>query len=532
MSKPLRLLLIEDSDRDAAHVMLELRRGGFAPEVHRVETREELAVALDDGAWDAVVSDFHLPRFSAPEALEALQSRGLDVPFIVVSGAIGEDTAVELMRAGAHDYLLKDRLARLHVAVEREIDQASLRRAKRRVESLFQAVLRASPVPSAIIDRATMYVIDGSSAFARQFDIAAFPLARPITDVINFSQPERIEQLLARGSGAAWQSVYHIDGAGRVANVRCYGVEHEGGSYAYLVIEDVTDQNYLKAAFDAVGDAVLVIAADQRLLYANRAAEEVFGQLYFGMDVQPLLNRPSLGTRWWIRRTASRFEETRIVIPRVAPPPSAAKNTDAAEGGGASFGEEPYSASSVIFRFAGEHDASTILTLRNIAGEEELRRLATHDALTGAFNVRYFSETAPKYIAGGGVLALIDLDHFKPINDELGHAAGDAALITFANLIRGEIRADDLFARLGGDEFAIVFAASSVAQASSRLQKIFEIIAKTPLRFDGVTRPLSASCGVAPIAGGDTVDDAKARADRALYEAKRQGRGRFVVAST
>src|SRR5712692_3367287 len=223
--KPLRLLLIEDSDRDAAHVMLELRRGGLSAEVHRVETREELAAALDGGAWDAVVSDFHLPRFSAPEALDALKSRGLDVPFIVVSGAIGEDTAVELMRAGAHDYLLKDRLARLHVAVEREIGQASLRRAKRRVESLFQAVLRASPVPSAIIDRATMHVIDGSNTFARQFGIGAFPLTRPITDIINFSQPERIEQLLARGSGAAWQSVYHVDGAGRVANVRCYGVE-------------------------------------------------------------------------------------------------------------------------------------------------------------------------------------------------------------------------------------------------------------------------------------------------------------------
>src|SRR5229473_3258292 len=122
-----------------------------------------------------------------------------------------------------------------------------------------------------------------------------------------------------------------------------------------------------------------------------------------------------------------------------------------------------------------------ILTLRNVAEEEELQRLATHDALTGAHNVRYFAEELPKHIGQEGALAVIDLDHFKPINDELGHAAGDAALITFAKLIRSEIRADDLFARLGGDEFAIVFAASSVAEASSRLQKIFEILAKTPL---------------------------------------------------
>jgi diguanylate cyclase (GGDEF)-like protein len=509
MTRPLRLLLVEDSDRDAAHVMLELRRGGFAPEVRRVETKEELSVALDESTWDAVVCDFHLPRFSAPEALDTLKARNLDIPFIVVSGAIGEDTAVELMRGGAHDYLLKDRLARLHVAVEREIDQASLRRAKRRVESLFQAVLRASPLPSAIVERDTSFVIDGSNAFARQFlGGATFPIARPLFDVIQFSQRERIEQLLTRGSGVAWHTVYYIDGVGRVANVRCHTVEHEGGSYGFVVIEDVTEQHYLKASFDAIGDAVLVIGADQRLLYANRAAEELFGQLYFGMDVQPLLNRSSLATRWWVRRTASRFEEQRIV-----------------------FGEQPYAASSVVFRFAGESESSTILTLRNIAEEEELQRLATHDALTGAYNVRYFGEILPKHIAAGGALALIDLDHFKPINDELGHAAGDAALITFANLVRNCIRSSDVFARLGGDEFAIIFAGSSAEEASEKLREIHDALSRTPLRFDGATRALSASCGVAVIASDDSVDDVKSRADHALYDAKRQGRGRFVVSS-
>jgi len=505
MSRPLRLLLVEDSDRDAAHVMLELRRGGFTPEVRRVETREEMSVALDEGTWDAVVCDFHLPRFSAPEALDALKARNLDIPFIVVSGAIGEDTAVELMRGGAHDYLLKDRLARLHVAVEREIDQASLRRAKRRVESLFQAVLRASPLPSAIVERDTMFVVDGSTAFARQFlGDATFPVARPLFDIIRFSQRERIEQLLTRGSGVAWNTVYYVDGAGRVANVRCHTVEHEGGSYAFVVIEDVTEQHYLKASFDAIGDAVLVIAADQRLLYANRAAEQLLGQLYFGMDVQPLLNRASLSTRWWVRRTASRFEEQRIV-----------------------FNEQPYSASSVVFRFAGESESSTILTLRNIAEEEELQRLATHDALTGAYNVRYFGEILPKQ---SGTLALIDLDHFKPINDELGHAAGDAALITFANLVRSSIRSSDVFARLGGDEFAILFVEQSTEEASAKLREIYETLARTPLRFDGSTRALSASCGLAAITSSDAVEEVKARADHALYEAKRQGRGRFVVA--
>ncbi|HEY0160831.1 MAG TPA: diguanylate cyclase [Thermoanaerobaculia bacterium] len=504
--RPLRLLLVEDSERDAAHVTMSLRRGGWAPEIRRVETKEEMADALRDGGWDAIVSDYNLPRFSAPDALAMLQETGLDIPFIVVSGEIGEDTAVRLMRGGASDYLLKDRMTRLNAAIEQQVEQAQERRAKRRADALFQAVLRASPHPAAIIDRATREIIDGSTSFAREFlGNAKFPLRTPLTTVIQFSLPERIDQLLARGSGTALHTVYYSGGIGRVANVRCYTVEHDGGSYAYVVIEDVTEQHYLKAAFDAIPDAVLVIGSDQRLLYANRAAEQLFGDLYFGMDVDPLLSRPTLAAQWWLRRS-TRFDEQRILI-----------------------GEQPFAAASVLFRFAGEPEASTILTLRNTAEEEELQRLATHDALTGAFNVRHFNEVFPRYLEQGGALALLDLDDFKPINDELGHAAGDAALITFTNLIRNELRDSDLFARLGGDEFAIVFAGTS-DQARPVLDAIYTRLARTPLRFDGAVRPLSASCGLATLVAGETVEAARARADKALYEAKRTGRGRYVVA--
>jgi diguanylate cyclase (GGDEF)-like protein len=504
-ARPLRLLLIEDSDRDAAHVTLSLRRGGWAPEIRRVETKEEMSAALHDGTWDAIVSDYHLPRFSAPEALALLREACLDIPFIVVSGAIGEDTAVRLMQSGASDYLLKDRMTRLNAALERELEQASERRAKRRANALFQAVLRASPSPAAIVDRITGELIDGSNSFAREFlGGDRFPVRKALYEVIQFSVPERIEQLLARGSGTALHTVYYSGRIGRVANVRCYTVEHEGGSYAYVVIEDVTEQHYLKAAFDAIPDAVLVIGSDQRLLYGNRAAEQAFGDLYFGMDVEPLLARPALGRQWWLRRTA-RFDEQRIVLR-----------------------DQPHAATSVVFRFAGEPEASTILTLRNVAEEEELQRLATHDALTGAYNLRHFTEVFGRYAEQGGALALLDLDYFKAINDELGHAAGDAALITFTNLVRGELRDTDLFARLGGDEFAILFAGSSCDRAAAALDAIYARLALTPLRFDGQTRPLSASCGLAPIGAGETMDGPREQADKALYEAKRQGRGRCV----
>jgi diguanylate cyclase (GGDEF)-like protein len=496
-ARPLRLLLVEDSERDAAHVMLSLRRGGWLPEMRRVETQEEMLAALHDGPWDAIVSDYQLPRFSAPDALATLRASGLDIPFIVVTGAIGEETAVRLMRGGASDYLVKTRMGRLNAALERELLQAGERRAKRRAESLFQAVLRASPHPAAIVDRATGFLIDASTSLLRDLlGATVLPRQKRLTDLVPFSLPERIEQLIARGAGSALHNVYHVAGVGRVANVRAYAVEHEGGSYAYVVVEDVTEQNYLKAAFDAIPDAVLVIGADERLLYGNHAAEQLFGDLYFGVDASPLLARPELDRRWWLRRT-TRFDEQRIVV-----------------------NGQPYAAASVVFRFAGEAEASTILTLRNIAEEEELQRLATHDALTGTHNLRYLGEAFSRYRQQGGALALLDLDHFKQINDEQGHAAGDAALIAFVNLIRHELRETDLFIRLGGDEFAVIFAGLTTAEAERPLRGVYDRLAGTTL---------SASCGLTTLYPSDTLESVKARADHALYEAKRQGRGRWLI---
>ena len=229
--KPLSLLLIEDSDLDAAHLLLELRRAGYEPEVTRVETREQLEAVLRKRPFDIIISDYHLPRFSAPEALDMVRLSGIDTPFIVVSGAIGEETAAELMRAGAHDYLLKHRLTRLGVAVDRELNQAAARHAKRRAESLFHSVLRAAPLPAVLVDPATCSVIDGSDSFRKQFIAGSdYDTDRGLFDLIQFSQPERIEQLIARGSGTAWYAVYHAGSASRMANVRCYSVVHEGSS--------------------------------------------------------------------------------------------------------------------------------------------------------------------------------------------------------------------------------------------------------------------------------------------------------------
>ena len=130
---PWRLLHLEDDEPDHALALAHLRRAGLKVRARRVETRLEFERALDE-AWDIVLSDYHLPGFSGLEALAMLRERETLVPFILVSGQIGEDTAVEAMRNGANDYLLKNNLARLAPAVEHAIAAGEVRRARAKAD--------------------------------------------------------------------------------------------------------------------------------------------------------------------------------------------------------------------------------------------------------------------------------------------------------------------------------------------------------------------------------------------------------------
>ena len=138
MNQHLSILIVEDSEDDAQLLMLELKRGGLDLESKRVETAEAFLEALKDVKWNLIISDFSLPQFSAPQALELLQASGLDLPFIIVSGTIGEEAAVSALKAGAHDFLVKGNMPRLIPAIQRELKDAETRHKRREADEALQ----------------------------------------------------------------------------------------------------------------------------------------------------------------------------------------------------------------------------------------------------------------------------------------------------------------------------------------------------------------------------------------------------------
>jgi signal transduction histidine kinase len=189
--KDLRALLVEDSVNDADLLRRELLRAGFTVQSERVETAAEFVEALDRVPWDVVLADFSMPGFGGTAALEILKARNLDIPFIIVSGSMGEDVAVEVMKAGAHDYFPKGNTKRLASAIEREVREAESRRRRlaerRRLEAEKERLL--DELRTAVQTRDDF------------LSIASHELKTPLTGLK--LQVQSLERLSLRESGAS-----------------------------------------------------------------------------------------------------------------------------------------------------------------------------------------------------------------------------------------------------------------------------------------------------------------------------------------
>lgn len=210
--KTVRTLIVEDSEFDARVLVSELRAGGYQPAWKRVATPETMSIALKDQPWDLILCDHNMPGFSAPEALRLVQQSSLDIPFLIVSAGIGEDEAVRAMKNGAHDFLIKGKLARLVPAVERELREARERAARRRAEeSLRQSELRHRLVWENSTDAIVLFDGHGTIQFVNPAVVATF----------GWDMTELIGQPVARlypvgGDGISWMETAQSAGTRRL----------------------------------------------------------------------------------------------------------------------------------------------------------------------------------------------------------------------------------------------------------------------------------------------------------------------------
>ncbi|WP_208346307.1 hybrid sensor histidine kinase/response regulator, partial [Aetokthonos hydrillicola] len=262
-----RVLIVEDSEDDTFLTLRELSRGGYTVDYVRVDTPDTMLAALDEHLWDIVIADYSLPAFSALEALKVLQSQNLDLPFIIISGTIGEDTAVAAMKAGAHDYLIKGNLARLVPAVEREMREAQERHKRHIAEKALQEAEQQIREQAALLDVATdaifvqdleYHILFWNKGAERLYGWeAAEVIGRDVTDLLyRYEQPlaafEVMQAMLTKE--AKWQGeLQQITKSGKDVIVlsRSTIVRDESSNPKSIltVSTDITEKKQLEAQF-------------------------------------------------------------------------------------------------------------------------------------------------------------------------------------------------------------------------------------------------------------------------------------------
>ena len=472
MDRILRVLLLEDAPSDAELEASMLKRAGIACVSRVVSSERDLLRELDRFDPDLVLSDFSLPGFDGMSALKLVRERRPDIPYIFVSGTMGEERAIDALRQGATDYVLKTNLARLAPAVTRavrEVEQASERQRQDQKNARLNRVRSVQSGISACIVR----LRDRRQLFQEICNVA----------------------VQRGGFRMSWIGLTVADTPSVIP------VAWSGDGSAHI-------EEFMRRPADVLGEHSVIGKAvrSRREIVVNEMdseprvglQERVLQQGCGAMIALPLVSEGEVMGFWVIYDAQRGFfgvDETRLLC-------------DVA--------------------------ADVSFALDYIAKQEKLNELAYYDVLTGLSNRNLMHEHLRHALAHAarndrmvGVV-FIDLDRFKWVNDTFGHSGGDRLLKEIAERIASCTREGDIVSRHGGDEFIMVLPDQpSRESATPVLERVLESISQ-PVEIDGYEVCVSCSIGAAffPDDGTDT-ETLLRNADAAMYEAKERGPGKL-----
>lgn len=587
-AQPLKALLIEDNENDAELVIRQLRAAGFDPQARRIERPDELRAALAETSWDVILSDHSMPDFGSAEALLIVREMERDIPFVIVSGQIGERAAVEVMRAGARDYVSKGSLERLGVIVQRELASAELRRRARRRDEERRILYEIASAGRGLVDRQQfsdlavaqlsrfmgverghIYWWDAPASLLRLSDRAAageparselgagegaagaaFANREPVVVAEHLAWPDALAPAGAARSVAAFPLIGSTTTLGVVVvTMRESAVTPDDLASLALIAAAIAPPLEIRSLFDQAElrrgemqnreahlrtlvdtSPIAVIQIDPLGLVRlwNPAAQELLGYTQ-----EEVLGR-ALHLAAHHRRTE--FDQ---LIERVHERGTVLNvETIGTHKDGTNI---EISISAASMRTAGGTSGITIFVEDVTQRQEFIRELefrALHDSLTQLPNRTLLNDRLTQELRscerGGGGLALLvaDLDDFKAVNDTFGHDAGDELLRQIGKRFELQLRDVDTVARLGGDEFAIVLAGASHAGAIRVAKTLIDSL-HLPFEIDkeGHRVDAAASIGIAvyPTHGRDAGTLLR-YADIAMYAAKRQQESYAVYA--
>lgn len=462
-SVPLRILVIEDEPADYLLLERYLSKQGIVAECLRVDSDSALREALERD-WDLLLSDYNMPGMDFGVILKCVRQRYPELPVILVSGGVGEETAVDLLHLGLTDFILKGHLARLPSAIQRALDAVAERRARQAAEVALRANQAAALEEQHRARMAALNLMEDAQV-ARQ-------------------RAEETAASLRKLSLAVEQSPESIV----ITNTK--------GQIEYVNDSFLRTTGYCREE---------VLGQNPRILNRGKTPRKTYEALWATLNQGKVWKGEFHNTR----KDGTDYVELATIAP--------IKQADG----------------SITHYVAIKED----ITERKLS-EELIHRLAYFDLLTDLPNRSLLLDRLKQAMSSGrrskqfGMLLLLDVDHFKILNDTQGYEAGDQLLQEIARRLRDCIRAEDTAARIGGDEFVVIAEnlgqeeAAAVAQAELIAEKIHRVLSRTyALRSGGQHHYCTPSIGITAFRGDEsTGEELLKQAEVALYKAKGDGR--------